>query len=196
MTPSAYPLSWPHGWHRSAPGARRPTTFRHAGRPIALPPARDRLQAEMDRLGTTSVVLSTNLELRLDGQPRAGRAEPADPGAAVYFQLRARPTVLACDTWSTVAGNIAAIAAHIEALRGQPRWGVGTVEQAFTGYAALPAPIAPDDWRGLLSNPATLAQAQAAWREAMKQAHPDRGGSTTLAAALNAAIVKAREVLR
>jgi len=36
-----------------------------------------------------------------------------------------------------VSDNIAAIAAHIEALRAQERYGVGTIEQAFAGYSAL-----------------------------------------------------------
>lgn len=201
--PAAYPLSWPNGWPRTPAGSRKPAAFRSVSgtggastyrksAPIRLTDARQRVSDELHRLGARNPVLSTNLELRLDGLPRGGQAEPADPGAAVYFQLRKRPIVLACDRWNTVAGNIAAIAAHIEAMRGMERWGVGSVEQLFTGYLRLPAPMVPDDWRGVLGDPATLAEAEATWRRKIRDAHPDRGGSAAKAAALNAAIAAAR----
>ena len=62
---------------------------------------------------------------------------PDDPGVAVYFQLHDKERVLACDKWDTVADNIAAIAAHIDGIRRQDRYGVGTIDQAFAGYSAL-----------------------------------------------------------
>ena len=65
---------------------------------------------------------------------------PDDPGVAVYFQLHDKERVLACDKWDTVADNIAAIAAHIDGIRRQDRYGVGTIDQAFAGYSALPPP--------------------------------------------------------
>jgi hypothetical protein len=73
-------------------------------------------RGELDRLGAKNPVLSTNVSLRLDGRPRSDE-NPADPGAAVYFQLSGKATVLACDRYVDVADNIAAIAAHIDALR-------------------------------------------------------------------------------
>src|SRR5690606_37528542 len=126
--------------------------------------ANQRLQAELDRLRAKSVILSTNVELRLDGMPRSDRSPPADPGVALYLRLNGRDTVLACDKWDRVADNIVAIAKHIEALRGQDRWGVGTLEQAFAGYQALPA---PEQWWQVLgiSEHATADQINAAWRD-------------------------------
>jgi len=51
---------------------------------------------------------------------------------------------LACDRWDKVQDNIYAIAMTIEPLRGIERWGSGSmVEQAFTGFFALPAPKSP-----------------------------------------------------
>lgn len=45
----------------------------------------------------------------------------------------------ACEKWQDVYGNIYAIGKTIEALRGIERWGTGDmVEQAFTGFVALP----------------------------------------------------------
>lgn len=210
-TPTAYPLAWPAGWPRTPAARRAPAKFRSTSMKswasngstyrqsddIKLTDARDRLQRELDLIGAQQPIMSTNLRLRLDGLPRAGEPEPADPGAAVYFDLKGRPIVLACDRWTrvagNVAGNVAAIAAHLDAMRGMDRWGVGSVEQLFTGYAALPAPLAPGDWRALLRNPTTLAAAEATYRELMRAAHPDAGGSHAAAAALNAAIAEARK---
>jgi hypothetical protein len=130
--------------------------------------------------------LSTNFELRADGRPRRDRRYPADPGVAFYFELDDQPHVLACDRWDTVADNIAAIAAHIEALRGQERWGVADMKQAFAGHVQLPAP--EQWWQVLGVRPdATVDQIDAAWRDKMRAAHPDRGGSDAAAARLNRA---------
>lgn len=110
--------------------------------------------------------------------------------------LNNKPAVLACDRWRTVAGNVAAIAAHMNAMRSMDRWGVGSLDQMFAGYLTLPAPIVTADWRTPLGNPATLAHAEAVYREKMRTAHPDNGGSHAAAAALNAAIEIARRELR
>lgn len=87
---------------------------------------------------------------------------------------------------------MAAIAAHIEALRGQERWGVADLAQAFAGHVALPSPAgaAPTrQWWEVLGVPrsATAQEIDRAWREAMATAHPDRGGSNEAAAQLNRA---------
>lgn len=132
------------------------------------------------------VTLSANLVLRLDGQPRAGQPEPQDKGVAIYFQLDGRDTVLACDKWDRVADNIAAIAKHIEALRGIDRWGVGTAAQAFAGYQALPL---PEQWWQVLEVPARASadEINAAYRVKARSAHPDSGGSNAAMARVNAA---------
>jgi hypothetical protein len=192
-----YPLSWPGGWKRAT--SRRRSPLRARGNPLSVYTATDRLIDEMRRLGATSYVLSTNVELRNDGYPRSGQKEPTDPGAAVYFRLKNRDQVLACDAFTTVADNIGAIARHIEALRTMDRYGVGTVEQAFAGYVALPSRVEDAvDWRAVLriTGDAPLAIAEAQYRVLMRTAHPDVGGSTEAAARLNAAIKKAREVLK
>ena len=115
---------------------------------LTVSQALQRLRIELERLGATDCVTSTNVELTRYGTPYSGRKPPEDIGVAVYFKLGA-PRVLACDAFDTVADNIAAIAAHIDCLRGIERYGVGTIEQAFTGYTALPPPGADNraPWR-------------------------------------------------
>ena len=96
-------------------------------------------EAFTSRLG--AVTLSTNIPIRRDGQPFTRFQRPDDPGAAIRFVLDGTAErCLACDKWLRVEDNVAAIAAHVKALRQIERWGVGSREQAFAGYAALPAP--------------------------------------------------------
>jgi hypothetical protein len=159
-----------------------------------------RLQSELDRLGAEHPVLSTNIALRVDGRPRSDRSEPGDPGAAVYFTLNRRRTVLACDRWTRAADNIAATAAHSGALRGIERWGVGTIEQAFRGYLALDDLRAGVPWRRVFGidadAPVTRAAIEERFRELAIRHHPDRGGSHEQMAELTAAIADARRELR
>jgi hypothetical protein len=187
-----YPLAWPAGWVRTLPGRRTRASFstKHStDRRLSVYTAVQRLEAELDRLGARSPVLSTNVELRLDGRPRSDN-EPRDPGAAVYFQFKGRATVLACDRYNRVADNIAAIAAHIDALRRIDRYGVGTLEQALAGYKALPADTAAD-WRTVFgfaggSSP-TRDQVEDAFRRLARERHPDHGGSDDAMQHLNRA---------
>ena len=185
----AYPLQWPVGWPRT----KTRTTARFGQkdargwhRQATIATARERLQGQLDLLRAGNPVLSTNVELRLDGQPRSDRTDPADPGVAVYFTLRGKPTTLACDRWDRVADNIVALAKHIEALRGMDRWGVGTADQVFAGYQSLPA---PEQWWQVLGidQGATVEVIDAAWRAKARDAHPDRGGTDAAMARLNAA---------
>jgi hypothetical protein len=205
-----YPLAWPTGWVRTRPGARRRAPFgrterrtgthsdgamwmRTSSRPLTVPDAISRLATEIGRLGATREILSTNVPVRLDGLPRSGQAEPADPGAAVYFQLEGQPRCLACDRWNRVADNIAAIAQHIDALRRINRYGVGTIAQVFAGYAALP-PSAEDWWLVLgISPTASLEAIDAAFRVKARLYHPDVGGRHEDMARLNDA--RARAIL-
>lgn len=185
----AYPLQWPAGWPRAK--SRTRAGFHHGGESLSVHQATRRLSAELGRLNAGYVTLSTNVELRRDGLPYSNQKEPADPGAAVYFRLVGKDMALACDKWDRVADNIAAIAKHIEALRGMDRWGVGTARQAFAGYEALPA---PEQWWQVLGVAATApaGEIDRAYRAKAREAHPDRGGSTAAMARVNAARDQAR----
>lgn len=176
-----FPLTWRNGWKRtprvdrarSRFGARRnaPTVFTALGN----------LQPQLRMLGASDVIISTNIPVRKDDMPYSDRREPDDSGAAVYFIFKKKPRVLACDKWKTVGENLMAIAKHIEAMRGQERWGVGSLEQAFMGYDALPAPRPGETWCEILGveRTASAAAVQSAFEAARYKAHPDHGGSTT-----------------
>jgi hypothetical protein len=207
---NAWPLAWPVSWPRSRSRTRAKfgvvrevqsaynpgNTYKQRGS-MSIGTARDRLLAELQRLGATAVVLSTNIRVRGDGLPYSKAAEPDDPGVAVYFRLKGEPRVLACDKWDRVADNLAALAKHIEAVRGQVRWGVGSLEQAFGGYRALPAMGEVKQWWEVLGvePDATIEVVEARRDKLLMKHHPDRGGSHSMAAEINAAFDLARREL-
>lgn len=189
-----YPLSWPTGWKRNVRGGLRPGKFSRFGKWLTVADGLERLATQLEMLRAKDVIVSSNVELGMRGSPLSGRPEPADRGVAVYFTLKGKPRVLACDTFTTVADNMAAIAAHIECIRGIDRYGVGTLDQAFAGYDALPPPGASNrpPWRKVLGldgrEDITAETVREAYRSMARTFHPDlQGGSHEAMAMLNAA---------
>lgn len=154
-------------------------------------------QLRMLGIGDWQIVISTNIGLRRDGLPFSNQKNPDDPGAAVFFKLDDKPVSMACDKWRRVEDNVYAIAQHIEAMRGQLRWGVGSVEQAFRGYTALPAPgeSGLPTWYSILgiAHNAPFEVAAVAYKEKARVSHPDNGGSHDEMVRLNGAWDQARE---
>lgn len=171
MSATAYPLQWPSDWPRTRhrERSRFDTTFAKA---------RDGLADELERMGARHVVLSTNIELRLDGQPYANRAQPGDPGVAVYFEYKKQPRTFACDRWDRIEDNIQAIRKTIEALRGIERWGASDMmERAFTGFTALPDQTHGAWWAVLgVDRDASPALVESMYRQKRSKTHPDKGG--------------------
>jgi hypothetical protein len=199
----AYPLKWPAHWRRRPAHQRDRAKFgrmsQAEGRSyvsrdaLTLAQALRRLNLELGRLGARGVVVSSNVQLRLDGQPRSGQGQPKDPAVAVYFTLGGKSRCLPCDRWDRVEDNLAAVAKHVEAIRGMERWGVGNVEAMFQGFKALPGPegsIQPVMTRDqaaaviyefdgftsieeILNDPEQRVDAV---RSAKRKTHPDAGG--------------------
>lgn len=194
MNIDAYPLCWPDGWPRVPHYSRDRGTFE--GIPDQV---RKALLMEIDRLilgkGAArhtmreSVILSTNIPLRRDGEPMAGRNEPIDPGVAVYFERDGKRLCFACDKYDRVWKNMRAIQKTIEALRGIERWGSSDMlDRAFTGFAALPAPGVRNWWEVLgVERNASPDEIKARYRALAKLQHPDAGGSSSLMAEINSA---------
>lgn len=198
--PKNFPLSWPPHKARRKAADRVRGGFSASGKRITLAAAGDRLEEEVTRLGGVYAVLSSNIELRMDGRPRADRTPPYDPGVCLYFQLKGEPYAMACDTYNEVAQNIAAIAEHIKATRMIERYGVATAAETLQAFAALPPPVpggrtleqpAPSrPWHevlGIMPAHADREAILALYRAKAKRAHPDSGGSITLMAELNRA---------
>lgn len=173
---TAHPLCWPVARPRTAANKRHRSGFEVKSFAVA----RDELLKELRRLKAKGVVLSTNVELRQDGLPYAGRRQPDDVGVAVYFTLNGRPLCFACDCWDRIEDNLRGITKTVEALRGIARWGSGDMlEAAFSGFAALPAaPASGGRWWEVLgvAATATYAEVKQKCRELMAKYHPDRNG--------------------
>jgi len=199
MDAQSFPLHWPAGRPRKPAGLRKNGKFSTAGRSgyqqaLTVAEALRRLQDELDRIGARQPTISSNIETRLDGLPRSGQPDPRDPGVALYFHLQGKPHCMPCDTYTQVAQNIAAIAAHIEATRAIERHGVSSVAEMFTGFAALPPPGAKRPWREVMDflpndDPQiTRDVIESRYRRLAAQRHPDRpGGSHDAMAELNQA---------
>lgn len=200
MTIPAYPLQWPTGWKRTEPHRRSTARFGRAGRirpdgnwdygrQLTVAEAVDRLRGELSRMNIhdDDLVISTDLQLRLDGLPRSGQAEPQDPGAAAYWRTVSGDTrCMAIDRYDRVADNLAAIAATLEAMRAIERHGGAEIlSRAFTGFKAIANDAEAKPWHVVLGVTAFAStnDVRAAYRRARALHHPDRGGD---AAAFNA----------
>lgn len=190
-----YPLYWPEGWQRT-PGARR----REASYKVTFEKARTDLNKELRLLGARHVVLSTNIPLRKDGQPYANWREPEDPGVAVYWTLKGKPQVMACDKWSKVRHNLRAVGLAVGALRMLDRTGASEImERAFQGFNALPSQGGEEHWRATLGfepeDVVTLDTLRTRYHALVKKYHPDQGGSAEQFRKLQRAFEQAREEL-
>jgi len=183
MSVTRYPLAWPEGW----PRCRHIGGLRSGNFKVTYEKAIAELAAEIERLGGRYPILSTNLELRLDGMPKRDRSEPADRGVAVYFELKGTRKVFACDTFTTVRDNVRAIGLTIAALRSIERYGAtAMLERALNAFTALPPPH--DPW-AILGVPrgADRKSIEEAFRILALKHHPDRGGSSTRMSEINRA---------
>lgn len=202
----AYPLHWPTGQARTAAYRRRENP--HFSRNLSVMGALRDVQEEVRRLNGRDLVVSSNIKLRIDGLPRSDQRIPDDPGVAVYFERKAVRLAFACDKYDRPEHNLRAIAMHLEALRGMERWGVGSLDQAFAGYQALPDPDAPRSWWDVLGM--SLADVQAVrnlgaamagelllreYRNRAKTVHPDAGGTQEAFVELQQAYEAARREL-
>lgn len=203
---TAYPLAWPEGWPRSR--SRKRARFNKGERQyygdnnssswmrkrdLSISEATQRVLSELTTFGVPhgEAIISSNLQLRLDGLPRSGQAAPSDPGVAVYWRRPGESMkVMAIDLYDRVADNLAAVAATLHAMRAIERHGGAQIlDRAFTGFAALPPPKSP--WKVLgLDTPndaVTREQVNEAYRAKARALHPDVGGSEAAMAELNAA---------
>lgn len=194
----AYPLQWPEGWPRTPSSKRRDSRNRwgkgegNRRRPWTFTEARDELFSELERYGAKNLILSTNFRLTQYGLPSKSFGVPDDQGVVVYFTYNNKQMVMAQDGHTRAEENLRAVALVLKYLRGVADLGGGTMmEKAFAGFEALPAPGQPSarSWWQILgvSEAASEAEINAAFRDKAKSSHPDGGGSHDHMAELNAA---------
>lgn len=202
--PTRYPLAWPIGRPRRTAGFKN-GNFKRDGRWVSVADAIGRIQNEVRLFGGSGLLVSTNIAYKRDGMPYSNQKDPEDRGVCVYFQMKGTPYAIACDQYTAVADNLAAVAAHIAATRAITRYGVATAAETLQAFAALPpppgmaqaAPARPQrPWREVLGlkasfpgdmdpeDAATIIRAR--WARESKNAHPDLvGGSIEAMAEIN-----------
>lgn len=207
MTVERYPLTWPlHIKRTEDPKRARFGIKDDKGwkKELSISEARKRLLSEIDkitkpghswRVPPDSIIISSNIQVRLDGLPYSNRKNPDDTGVAVYFDLDGDTQCFPCDKWDRVADNIAAIALHIGAMRGIERWGVSDLKTAFAGFKALPESSSTQDWWKVLevNQNSTFDEVVNAYRRLSKKYHPDLGDTTGRFYLINEAYEKAKK---
>jgi hypothetical protein len=214
MNETRYPLSWPQGYNRTpkikrtrAQFGKSETVSNSSGgswqtkRSLSVWEGVLRTTNELRRfkVADSDIIISTMIPVRLDGIPRSDRAEPADPGVAVYWKNPAgKRQCMAIDRYDRVADNLSAVAATLEALRAIERHGGGAIlDRAFQGFAQLQAAGKP--WREVLGFPPTMNPVmelvENAFRALAKKCHPDIEGSHERMIKLNRARAEAIEEL-
>lgn len=193
MTNIVFPLAWPVQRPRTrSPGA---AAFHKRGKLVSFEQGVQRLALELSRFSATDVTITSNRPARgfvgilsafvnIDGV--------IDPGVAVYFRLNSSPHCLSCDRWDRPADNLCAIAKHLEAIRGQLRWGAADVVQIFEGFKErLTAQAAEKPWWVVLGFPVAPTSRSLVvekFQELALRHHPDRpGGNLELFKEISAA---------
>lgn len=173
MSPTAYPLTWPHNIPRSKPAAK--SNFR-TGLPGALKNVKSSLQLFAQDSGkkVESIIISSNVTLGVD--------KPGDPGVAVWFSWDGMSVCIAVDRYPKVEDNVQAIHHIIDGRRTELRHGgLHIVRATFTGFQALPAPRRRS-WREVFGfgpvEPISATYLKERYRAKSKYLHPDASGGS------------------
>lgn len=171
----SHPLLWPAYQPRTTPYRRKRAPFRQT-----IHSARTHLEKQLELMHATNVVISSNATLTKTGFIASVQRRLDDPGVAVYFTRKGEDRCLAIDRFETLEDNLHAIGLSFEAIRGLERYGgEQLLDTVFTGLTALPATTSASGWWDVLAvDRHTPRDAiDAAFRAAIRAAHPDAGGS-------------------
>ncbi|MGW5556883.1 hypothetical protein ACWER9_06625 [Micromonospora sp. NPDC003944] len=163
----------------------------------------DMLSHEAELLGAQTVVLQVDVtegEIRRDGMLRAN-ARVSFPGVRVAIDSRHGPLTYATDQYDSWRANTRAVALSLEALRAVDRYGVSKRGEQYRGWTAIAANAAemtltPDEAARVLADASgvdatelrgSAKAVQAAYRHAVRTAHPDAGGRADVFRLLTAA---------
>ncbi|WP_375445770.1 DnaJ domain-containing protein [uncultured Fibrella sp.] len=142
-----YPLQWPYGW---------PKTVLHeawsTSKLETLASERDTLLKELERLGATKVVITSNGQVGASGQLLAKQAKLREPGVTVFFRLGTFDYAIASDRYDSLAGNLRALGSTVNCLR--------TISRHHSPYL-LRHLLSPLCWRACSARPEPGAHSSA-----------------------------------
>jgi len=137
------------------------------------------LQKELLLLKAKNIILSSNLQTKIDGT-LCVRQYCDDPSIVIYFELKGEKKAMACDKWDKPEHNIWALKLSISAIRGLERWGGSEfLDGLFTGFQALPAPGECINVKmQYFSDVDNLEYLKLKYNKLLKELHPDMGGDS------------------
>ena len=166
-----HPLQWPAGVARAEKSKNSP--FRQ----LKFGQLREELARELRLLGAKGALFTSNIPLRLDGQPRATYRQPEDPGVSVYFTLNDQRMCMASDRYKTPEENLRAVKGTIEGMRMIQRYGCSDMlERAFSGFKALGD---GETWWQVMefeTVPGSYDEVKSAYRQLARKYHNDVPG--------------------
>lgn len=177
-------LDWPDAFPRTPPQKRRsyPGGFQ-VTRSAAFQNVLDELR-KWD--GVTDVQLDSGAEhqKRNPNKPYA-RASFDDPGVVVYFTKDGEQMAAGCDRWDNPRDNAQDLYHYLHETRMQEQRGTVTAESEYRKLRlpsgdpdSVVADQPPHEVLGVASD-APAAVVKGAYRELLKERHPDHGGSQT-----------------
>ena len=175
-------LDWPESFPRTPPEDREsyPGNFRVQ--------TRRAFQNILSELQTWEGVTDVQLESGADhlkqnpNLPYANATRPDDPGVVAYFTKDGEQMAAACDRWDNLRDNAQDLYKYLHETRMQEQRGTVTAESEYQKLrlpsaddvvATEPSPYAVLD----VDPDASSEEIRDAYRERVKVAHPDRGGS-------------------
>jgi hypothetical protein len=172
-------VDWPAGFERT-PDRERSKNRRFD---VSLTQAFDDLEGELDLLDVDEFRYSFDARQRQTDQRPYARASPDDPSFVLRWSMDGEQFAVACDRWSTLRDNVRSVGLYVREKRKMEGRPVTTGASEFAN-ARLPgagedalvgeppahvvlevAPDAPDQ------------VVREAYRERVKEVHPDNGGS-------------------
>jgi hypothetical protein len=177
-------VDWPPEFGERTPASQRRTTRRFE---VDRRQAIEDLAAELDRLDVDDWTLQTQTDHRSDRPniPYANAPEPEDPAAVVRWTVGGDQFAVGCDHWTRLRDNLREIGLYVREKRKMESRPVATGEAEFSNLR-LPAP--EDVPPGGVQQPhqvlgvepdASPDAVREAYRERVKEAHPDRGGTAS-----------------
>jgi hypothetical protein len=177
-------LNWPEEFPRTQPEDR--SAYPHGFR-VDMHRAFRNIKTQLERMDVDEWTIASGTDHRSDKQwlPYAGAPKkPEDPGVIARWTKDGESFAAPCDRWNNVRDNAQAVAKYLDAKRALDRYGVSTISSEFatqalpSGNEAVQAEPPAHVVLGVDPD-ADRSEVVDAFRERVKETHPDHGGDET-----------------